>query len=154
MSNPQCSKGHKMVKRNGSYGLFWGCSKYPNCYETRGCKDENKKIAVNDVYYEIYTSSNKWKEIALKKIQKESDREKFIELEKMRTKFRKQLHDVRQGCWIEAERELDLDYAEEYGLQISEKYITTDKMLAPQREEKLNQDILIIEERQKLLFND
>jgi len=32
----QCPKcGSPMVLRNGIYGLFYGCSKYPNCKGTR-----------------------------------------------------------------------------------------------------------------------
>ena len=37
---PRCQKGI-MVKRNGKNGVFWGCSKYPNC--TMTCNDVNGK---------------------------------------------------------------------------------------------------------------
>ena len=30
--NGQCPKCHgNLVERKGKYGLFWGCSNYPNC---------------------------------------------------------------------------------------------------------------------------
>ncbi len=32
---PKC--GDLLVKRNGKYGQFWGCSGYPECHYTRNC---------------------------------------------------------------------------------------------------------------------
>jgi len=32
-----CSRcGSEMVKKNGVYGAFWGCSKFPKCKGSRG----------------------------------------------------------------------------------------------------------------------
>ncbi len=49
---PNCSS--KMISRKGQYGVFWGCSNYPNCKGTRDSfghskadRDKEKGI-VND----------------------------------------------------------------------------------------------------------
>ena len=34
-SNPICACGSPMVLRVGSYGSFYGCSRYPRCCNTR-----------------------------------------------------------------------------------------------------------------------
>ena len=34
--NPTCPKCESpMVQRNGKYGAFWGCTRYPECRGTR-----------------------------------------------------------------------------------------------------------------------
>jgi len=33
------SCGHLLVKRHGKYGVFWGCSRYPECTQTYDDKD-------------------------------------------------------------------------------------------------------------------
>ena len=30
---PKC--GHELILREGRYGIFWGCSNYPNCNYTK-----------------------------------------------------------------------------------------------------------------------
>jgi ribosomal protein L37AE/L43A len=37
---PEC--GSEMVSRNGKYGRFWGCKKYPNCKGTRDSDGRSK----------------------------------------------------------------------------------------------------------------
>jgi ribosomal protein L37AE/L43A len=37
---PEC--GSKMVSRKGQFGVFWGCSKYPNCKGTRDAQGRSK----------------------------------------------------------------------------------------------------------------
>ena len=34
-SKPTCVCGAKMTLRNGQYGYFWGCSRYPACTNTQ-----------------------------------------------------------------------------------------------------------------------
>jgi len=44
---PRCGNklfGGKMVIRNGPYGKFLGCSRYPKCKYTQSFSDRNKKI--------------------------------------------------------------------------------------------------------------
>lgn len=42
---PKCpSCGSLMIKRNGPYGEFWGCSKYPNCVTTVSLFDVDDKF--------------------------------------------------------------------------------------------------------------
>lgn len=38
---PKC--GSKLVKRNGKYGEFYGCSNFPNCKYTRSIKNINEE---------------------------------------------------------------------------------------------------------------
>ena len=41
--NPwQCPRKHKMVIREGRYGYFWGCSKYPICRHTQVLTPDEK----------------------------------------------------------------------------------------------------------------
>lgn len=37
---PEC--GGPMVSRKGTYGIFWGCKKYPNCRGTRDSMGRSK----------------------------------------------------------------------------------------------------------------
>jgi ssDNA-binding Zn-finger/Zn-ribbon topoisomerase 1 len=37
---PEC--GGPMVSRNGKYGVFWGCKKYPDCAGTRDSEGRSK----------------------------------------------------------------------------------------------------------------
>ncbi len=37
---PECNK--KMKSRTGKYGVFWGCSDYPNCKGTRDSMGRSK----------------------------------------------------------------------------------------------------------------
>lgn len=37
---PECNE--KMVSRNGKYGTFWGCSKFPACKGTRDSMGRSK----------------------------------------------------------------------------------------------------------------
>jgi ssDNA-binding Zn-finger/Zn-ribbon topoisomerase 1 len=34
-SRPTCVCGAKMTRRSGQNGLFWGCSRFPNCRHTQ-----------------------------------------------------------------------------------------------------------------------
>lgn len=40
--------GH-LVKREGLFGVFWGCSEYPRCHMTRQDRDVEEQISA-DVY--------------------------------------------------------------------------------------------------------
>lgn len=37
-SIPKCECGAIMIMREGKYGKFWGCSKYPKCTNTKQLK--------------------------------------------------------------------------------------------------------------------
>lgn len=37
-----CQQGHRMVLRESSRGLFWGCSRYPACRSTRNLSEEER----------------------------------------------------------------------------------------------------------------
>ena len=56
---PKCpSCGSDMRIRNGKYGEFWGCSKYPNCTQTVSLDDVDEKfdVAMNSYDGESYGS--------------------------------------------------------------------------------------------------
>lgn len=37
---PECNS--KMISRSGKYGVFWGCSKFPECKGTRDSQGRSK----------------------------------------------------------------------------------------------------------------
>jgi len=39
-----CECGKEMMQRNGSYGLFFGCSAYPNCTHTKSYSEKNRAL--------------------------------------------------------------------------------------------------------------
>jgi hypothetical protein len=41
-SERRCSHNHIMVIREGRYGYFWGCSRFPNCEQTKQLTSEEK----------------------------------------------------------------------------------------------------------------
>ena len=45
---PKCYRN--LVNRKGKYGLFWGCTGYPDCDYTRNIKRDFKSWAVRVVY--------------------------------------------------------------------------------------------------------
>ena len=40
---PHCGRKHAMVVREGRYGYFWGCSRYPSCQETAQFTPEQRR---------------------------------------------------------------------------------------------------------------
>ncbi|MGA2116026.1 MAG: topoisomerase DNA-binding C4 zinc finger domain-containing protein [Bryobacteraceae bacterium] len=40
---PRCPLGHAMVIREGRYGYFWGCTRYPSCQETKQLTSEQRR---------------------------------------------------------------------------------------------------------------
>ena len=40
---PHCGRKHAMVVREGRYGYFWGCSRYPSCQETAQFTSEQRR---------------------------------------------------------------------------------------------------------------
>ena len=40
---PHCPRKHAMVVREGRYGYFWGCSRYPSCQETAQFTPEQRR---------------------------------------------------------------------------------------------------------------
>ena len=46
---PKCGKG-KLLLRKGTYGLFWGCSRYPNCKATYKNNKGKPKMKNNDFF--------------------------------------------------------------------------------------------------------
>lgn len=94
---PTCPYGHLMVKRDGNFGPFWGCSKYPECRETKRIElsaPEIKPIDDPTQYIEIKKTSTKWKEICWKNIVEGQIRKQLGSLEKERTKYRMDLDDI------------------------------------------------------------
>lgn len=47
---PTCNS--KMVKRNGVFGEFWGCSKYPECTTTVSLDDVDEKYGVVNYHHD------------------------------------------------------------------------------------------------------
>lgn len=39
---PICEEGHEMTIRNGTYGIFWGCSFFPHCTHTKKLSQEEQ----------------------------------------------------------------------------------------------------------------
>jgi ssDNA-binding Zn-finger/Zn-ribbon topoisomerase 1 len=41
---PEC--GAKMQRRDSKYGLFYGCSRYPECKSTHGCHPDGRPLGI------------------------------------------------------------------------------------------------------------